>query len=43
MLDAEGYPNAFIETKHLIVKFKEAKIDSKNDLEIHANVVITKK
>jgi methionyl-tRNA formyltransferase len=43
MLDAEGYPNAFIETEHLIVKFKEAKIDSKNDLEIHANVVITKK
>jgi len=43
MLDAEGYPNAFIETEHLIVKFKDAKVDSTNDLEIQANVVITKK
>jgi methionyl-tRNA formyltransferase len=43
MLDAEGYPNAFIETEHLILKFKQAKVDSINDLEIHANVVITKK
>lgn len=43
MLDAEGYPNAFIETEHLILKFKDAKVDSTNDLEIHANVVITKK
>lgn len=43
MLDADGYPNAFIETEHLIIKFKEAKLSAAGNSEIHANVIITKK
>ena len=43
MLDAEGYPNAFVETEHLIIKFKEAKLGPSGNSEIHANVIITKK
>lgn len=43
MLDAEGYPNAFVETEHLIIKFKEAKSGPSGNSEIHANVIITKK
>jgi methionyl-tRNA formyltransferase len=43
MLDAEGYPNAFVETEHMIIKFKEAKLDAAGNSEIHANVIITKK
>lgn len=43
MLDAEGYPNAFVETEDLIIKFKEAKLGVAGNSEIHANVIITKK
>lgn len=43
MLDADGYPNAFVETEHFIIKFTEAKLDAAGNSEIHANVVITKK
>jgi methionyl-tRNA formyltransferase len=43
MLDVEGYPSAFVETEHFIIKFKEAKLDAANNSEIHANVVVTKK
>ena len=43
MLDAEGYPNAFVETEHMIIKFKEAKFVVAGNSEIHANVIITKK
>lgn len=43
MLDAEGYPNAFVETEHFKIKFKEAKLGTAGVSEIHANVIITKK
>lgn len=43
MLDAEGYPRAFVETEHFIVKFEEAKLDTTSDSEIYAHVRITKK
>ena len=43
MLDAEGYPNAFVETEHFKIKFKEAKLGAAGVSEIHANVIITKK
>lgn len=43
MLDAEGYPNAFVETEHFKIKFKEAKLGAAGISEIHANVIITKK
>lgn len=41
MLDADGYPSAFIETEHFVIKFKDAKkvVDS----EVQANVRIIKK
>jgi len=41
MLDAPGYPYAFIETKHFNLKFQNAELD--NDSKILANVIITKK
>lgn len=41
MLDAEGYPNAFLETKHLRLEFKRASLKSNN--EIIADVRIIKK
>ncbi|KUO78113.1 MAG: methionyl-tRNA formyltransferase [Desulfosporosinus sp. BRH_c37] len=40
MLDAEGYPHAFFETKHLRMEFRRASL--KQDC-IHADVIITKK
>ena len=43
MLDCEGYPNAFVETEYMIIKFKEAKLGAAGNSEIHANVIITKK
>jgi methionyl-tRNA formyltransferase len=43
MLDADGYPSAFLETEHLIIKFENAKFIDTTDLEIHANVKISKK
>jgi methionyl-tRNA formyltransferase len=41
MLDAEGYPNAFIELDHFTLEFSQAKYDNKNS--IVANVRIIKK
>jgi len=41
MLDAEGYPNAFLETESFILKFSRAAI--KSDKEIIADVRIIKK
>ena len=38
MLDAEGYPHAFLETKHLRIEFRRASL--KQDC-VHADVVIT--
>ena len=43
MLDAEGYPSAFVETEHFVIKFKEAKFCNASNSEIQANVIITKK
>jgi len=43
MLDAEGYPSAFVETENFIIKFKEAKLSVARNSELHANVIITKK
>jgi len=40
MLDAEGYPHAFLETEYMKIEFTKAK---QNDNEIIANVRITKK
>lgn len=41
MLDAEGYPNAFVETEHFKFEFTDA--ESKNNNKILANVRIIKK
>ena len=41
MLDAEGYPNAFLETKEFKFEFSNASLKSNN--QILANVRITKK
>lgn len=43
MLDAEGYPSAFVETEYFIIKFKKAKLSASRNSVIHANVIITKK
>lgn len=43
MLDAEGYPSAFVETEHFVIKFKEANYCNASNSEIQANVIITKK
>ena len=42
MLDCEGYPNAFIETKNFRINFSDASLDSNNQI-INAHVGITKK
>ena len=42
MLDCEGYPNAYIETKNFKFDFTDAKFDKNNNL-INANVRIFKK
>lgn len=41
MLDAEGYPPAFIETENLLIEFKDASLTENS--EIQANVRITKR
>lgn len=41
MLDAEGYPRAFVETENLIFEFSSA--DLKSNKELHAKVVITRR
>jgi len=41
MLDAEGYPNAFIETEHMKIEFNSAELN--NNQTITAHVRITKK
>ncbi len=41
MLDCEGYPNAFIETKHFKIEFNKASQNTNHTL--NANVRITKK
>ena len=41
MLDAEGYPKAFIETENLTFEFSSA--DLKSNDELHAKVIITKR
>jgi len=43
MLDADGYPSAFVETEYFVIKFKEARFCKASNSEIQANVIITKK
>ncbi len=39
MLDAEGYPHAFLETEHFRLEFTKAKIESKEILNAHVRII----